>query len=116
MAKFKQKSPVVDAIVWGGDNEKAVKNFLPKGMPPPLFTKDGAVDLWTSVGIIRAKQGFFIIKDADGDVGVCGSEGFVRAFECIPETDAHGKKDYEKALAHKAAMDKQLKEGHSGQK
>lgn len=115
MAKFKQKSPVVDAIVWDGENEKAVKAFLPKGMPPPLFTREGAVDLWTPVGIVRARQGFFIVKDSDGDVGVCGAEGFVRAFECIPETDAQGRKDYEAAVVRKAALDKQLKEGRDGQ-
>lgn len=116
MGKFKQKSPVVDAITWDGDNEKEVLAFMPKGAPPPLFTKDGDLDLWTSVGIIRAKPGFFIIKDADGDLGVCGSAGFVQAFECLPETDKRGRERYALAKKRKAETDKRLKEGHDGQK
>ncbi len=115
MSKFKQKSPIVEAIAWEGDNEKEVKAFMPPGAPPPLFTRDGDVDIWTAVGIVRAKPNAFIIKDAEGDLGVMGAEGFVRAYEVVPETDGDGRARYFDAEKRRAALEKQQQEGHHGQ-
>lgn len=115
MSKFKQKSPVVDALVWEGDNEEEVKAFMPKGSPPALFTKDGTVDLWTGYGIIRAQVGQFIIKEEDGTLGVVRPESFVNAYEVIEETDGDGRARYHDAEKRKAELDRQLKEGHHGQ-
>ncbi len=115
MGKFKQKSPVVDAVPWKGDNEEEVKALMPAGAPPALFTKDGTVDIWTPRGILRAHLHDWLVKDSDGDVGVVRFESFVSMFDVIQETDKKGKAYFKDAEARKAALDKQLKEGHHGQ-
>ena len=115
MAKFKAKSPIVDAVMWEGDNQKAVTSLMAKGAPPPLFTKDGTVDLWTPNGILRARRGDFIVRDPDGDVGVCRFEAFVSLFEVIDATDKKGKADFKDAEARKLALETQQEEGHHGQ-
>lgn len=114
MAKFKQRSPIVDAIVWEGDNEKELRAHLPKGYPPPLF-KDETVDLWTDRGIIRAHRGDFIVKEPDGMILVYRPEYFAGSYETIQETDKEGREAFAVAERRRAEIEKQRKEDGHGQ-
>jgi hypothetical protein len=111
VSKFKQKSPVVEAVMWDGKDEKAVNAIVPKGYPPPLFTKDGNVDIWTASGILRARVGDFVVVDG-ADVLAVRFEAFVGGYEVIPETDKRGIKDFKDAQERKMALEKERGVGH----
>jgi hypothetical protein len=107
MSEFKQKSPLVQALVVDEDNYKEIKGMLGKDYPPPMMMKDGGVDFWTPSGILRGRPGDFLVKFPDASVAIYRAEAFADAFEVTPKTDKTGSRAFAEAETKRDAVKKE---------
>ena len=81
MAKFRKKPVVIEAVLWTGQNEKEVMDFL--GWRNACCDEKDGLRIHTLEGTHHASIGDWIIKGVQGEFYPCKPDIFAATYESV---------------------------------
>ena len=81
--KYRKKPVVIDAILWSGENEKEVMDFMK--WRNASYDKKNGLRIYTLEGTLYASVGDYIIKGVKGEFYACKPDIFAATYEIAGE-------------------------------
>lgn len=84
MAKFRKKPVVIEAVLWNGDNIRAVMDFMHPEKPVYMTgfsNADELIGIETLEGRMVAQKNDWIIKGVKGELYPCKPDIFAATYE-----------------------------------
>lgn len=75
--KYRKKPVVIEAVLWTGDNEQEIYDFVKS----KYYTKSGTLFIETLEGDLAASVGDYIIKGVNGEFYPCKPDIFEKTYE-----------------------------------
>ena len=79
--KFRKKPVVIDAVLWTGENESEICDFM--GHKGYQFSNPDGLHILTLEGTHHASIGDFIIKGVNGEFYPCKPEIFAKTYDIV---------------------------------
>lgn len=79
--KFRKKPVVIDAVLWAGENEKEVFDFM--GWRNASYEVRRGLHIHTLEGAMSADIGDYIIKGVKGEFYPCKPDIFAMTYEAV---------------------------------